>query len=718
MRLFKYFICFIIVIFLGISTSDSPYGMKSRPVGEDISKEEVLLGLIMQGINASHYQNVAVDDAFSEKVFTLYLERIDYYKRFLLQSDIDQLNEYFHLIDDQINIGSYEFFDLSLEMIDQRIARAALIYKDILKKPFDFTKDEMIELDADKLEFSKNEKELRESWRKYLKYLTLSKLNDRLTIQAEQEAKTKDGEDDQSDNEDIIEIKSLKDLEIEMRKKVLEGQDDLFRRIGKIVKSDRLTTYINTIINIFDPHTSYFPPKDKENFDISLSGRLEGIGAQLQEKDGYIKVSRIVIGSACWREGQLQAGDIILEVGQGKDDPVDIVDMRIDDAVKLIRGKKGTEVRLTIKKIDGSIIVIPIIRDVVLLEETYAKSVILQIDDQKKRIGYIKLPKFYADFNKVGGRNCADDVEIELEKLAKENIGGLIIDLRNNEGGSLTDAVKITGLFIEKGPVVQVKARKGDPYIYEDKDPKMQYDGPLVVLVNSFSASASEIFAAAIQDYHRGIIIGSGSTYGKGTVQSFYNLDRFIAPSYEAYKPLGFIKLTVQKFYRIDGGATQLKGVIPDIIIPDSYSFLDFGEKELDNVIPWDEIGSLQYDDDNFNTSDYDAIKTNSQSRVKNNTNFNLIRDYAEKLKRDKDNTTISLHLEKYQQEQQRLTEERKKYDSINETIPDLNIFTLQANLNDSESDTTSMARTASWHKTLKKDSYLYEAISVVLELE
>ena len=357
--------------------------------------------------------------------------------------------------------------------------------------------------------------------------------------------------------------------------------------MDKIDESDWLSIYLNSITTIYDPHTAYFPPQDKENFDIAMSGQLEGIGARLTSKGGFIVVAEIVPGSACWRQGQLKVGDKILKVGQGDEEPIDITDMRTDHAVKYIRGKKGTEVRLTVKQVDGSVITIPIIRDIVILEETYTKSAVI---DNK---GYINLPKFYADFSGNGGRDCSDDVKNEILKLKEEGVEGIILDLRNNGGGSLQDVVEMAGLFIKEGPIVQVKAKVGKPRVYSDTDESVYYDGPLVVMVNTYSASASEILAAAMQDYGRAVIVGgSPTTFGKGTVQRAFDLDGFVSEAYDEIKPLGALKLTLQKFYRIDGGTTQLKGVTPDIILPDTWSYLNVGEKDQEFPIPWDEIGS------------------------------------------------------------------------------------------------------------------------------
>lgn len=664
-------------------------------------KEEAIDHIILQSLNTSHYAPQNVNNEFSEKVFNLYIQRLDYNKKFLLQSDINELKKHQYTIDDDINNGQFTFFDKSLEIINKRIDEAQSYYRDILDKPFTFTKDEQVQLDAEKLSFSKNKNELKEAWRKSLKYQTLSRITDMLESQEKAREKS-----------DTVKIKTKEELEIEARKKVLKSNDDYFKRLKKLDRNDRISVYFNAVTGIYDPHTEFFPPKDKANFDIGMSGQLEGIGAQLQEKDGIIKVSSIVPGSASYRQGELKAGDIILKVAQAGDEPVDITDMRLDDAVQLIRGKKGTEVRLTVKKPDASIVVIPIIRDIVVLEETYAQSAIL---NGKKKIGYIKLPSFYADFKHAGGRSCSADIKKELIKLKEENVEGVILDLRYNGGGSLSDVVSMAGLFIDKGPIVQVKSKSGLPQLMDDRDPSIVYDGPFIVMVNSNSASASEIMAAAIQDYKRGIVVGtSPSTFGKGTVQRFFDLDDYLPPKYDAIKPLGEVKITTQKFYRISGGATQLKGVIPDITLPDPYYLLDQGEKEQDYPMAWDEIAPASYNQLSP-TFSVEKLKTESASRLKSNPGFLALEDAAKRLKKQKDSTIISLNFDTYYTEQKRLKAESKKLEEIlDKEITGLDVTPLKVDSLAIVGDTTKVNKVKDWHKNIRKDIYLNETIAIM----
>lgn len=666
-------------------------------------KEQAIDETLLQNLKMLHYAPLEINDALSEKIFKLYIKRMDAGKKFLIQSDIDELKKMEHSIDEDINNGSFQFFDKSLELINSRIDEAKLYYKELLDKPFDFSKDETVELDADKLMFSKTKDELKDAWRKSLKYQVLEKINEKL--ESQEKAKEKS---------DTVKIKSKEELEVDARKKLMKTYDDYFKRLNEFKRNDRLSIYFNVITSIFDPHTEYFAPKDKAQFDAAMSGQFFGIGAQLQEKDDYIKVTNIIPGTPSYRQGQLKEGDFILKVAQGSSEPVDVANMRLDDVVQLIRGKKGTEVRLTVKKPDGSVIIIPLIRDVVVMEETYAQSVIIK---GKKNIGYIKLPSFYADFNGNGGPSCSRDMKKEILKLKDENVDGIIIDLRYNGGGSLNDVVDMTGLFIDKGPIVQVKQRGGYPQMLEDRDPSITYSGPLTLMVNSNSASASEIMAAAIQDYKRGLIVGtSPTTYGKGTVQRVYELDDALPPSMSGLKPLGSVKVTTQKFYRINGGATQLRGVTPDIILPDPYSLLDQGEKEQDYPMTWDEIPAAKYQPLKP-AYDINKLKKKSEERRENNPGFGILEAAAKRYKKQKDSTIVSLNFDKYVAEQKRYKAESKKMEELDKEIPGMEVDALKADVV-LASDTVKVKKVKDWYKLIKKDIYLNETISIMNDMK
>ena len=670
-------------------------------------KEFVLTDLVFNALRIAHYDKKIIDDEFSRQVFDLYIERLDYTKKFLLKKDIDRLRQYRDKIDDELKTNNSEFFELSAELINQRIDDAEKYYKEILAQPFDYKKNEYIEVDDKKNDWAEDETALRDSWRKALKYQTLLEINTKLELQ--ETAKEK--------NDTTIEQKSFEEIEKAAREKVRKRNEDWFRRLKQVEHFDRLSTFLNAIANDYDPHTGYFPPKDKEDFDISISGQLEGIGATLQEKDGYIKVVRVMPGSPSWKQGELKANDLILKVAQGEEDYVDVVGMRLDKAVKMIRGKKGTTVRLFVKHVDGTTQEIPIVRDVVIIEETYAKSVIVTTPETGKRIGYIYLPQFYVNFNKKdGGRRCSDDVLKEIYKLKNEKIDGMIIDLRNNGGGSLPDVVKMAGFFIKEGPIVQVKQNGARQGVLKDTDPEVYYSGPMAVMVNGNSASASEIFAAALQDYGRAVIVGSKFTFGKGTVQRFIDLDQVVNARQNDLKPFGALKLTFQKFYRINGGSTQLKGVASDIVFPDNMMYLDYGERELKHHLKWDKIEPAAYQKVEP-VKNLTKIEAASQKRIDRDPDFQMIKKKAKRIKQVREETEIPLNLDKFREMQKNLKKENDYYSKLMTDTTAVKVIPLEADMMFIEKDTVKMESAKQWHKNLSKDIYIKETIHVLSDI-
>jgi carboxyl-terminal processing protease len=620
----------------------------------------------------------------------------------LTQEDDDRLNQYRTKIDDEIANSTFELYELSVKIAEASISEKENWYKELLSAPFDYEKEEFFETDGEKQNFSKNDAALKEEWRKYLKYQVVARLSDML----DEQDKIKNTKDT------VAKIIPFDTLELQARKRVLKLNDDWFKRLKKINRKERFSTYVNAITAMYDPHTEFFPPVEKKKFDQSMSGQLEGIGARLTTKDEYIKISEIVVGSPSWKQGELKAGDLIMKVAQGEKEPVDVVGMDIDEAIELIKGKKGTEVRLTVKKADGSIKVIPIIRDIIQLEETFAHSAIL---NNHKKIGYIKLPSFYSDFTRNGAHRCAQDVKKEIEKLKAEGVEGLVLDLRDNGGGSLQEVVDMAGLFIPKGPIVQVRKKNGSSDQLRDYNGEQQYGGPVVIMVNHNSASASEILAAALQDYKRAVILGTPS-FGKGTVQSFIDLDNYLLPQFDTVKPLGSVKVTMQKFYRISGGTTQLKGVIPDIILPDPYSLIDLGEKELDNPLPWDEMPKADYTA--YSNIDYEKIRKMSSDRVKKNKSFQLIEQEAKDFKGRKDDTQYSLNLNKYRAEVKKLRDDAKKFDELKNDVKGFDTHLLSVDLENMQKDSLRTDREKKWANNLKKDIYLFEATNVINDLK
>ncbi|MEW6774291.1 MAG: carboxy terminal-processing peptidase [Bacteroidota bacterium] len=666
-----------------------------------VNKYQIISQLIYDSVNQNHYEPPKIDDSYSEKVFNLYLKRLDYGKKFLIKSDVEQLSIYKHSLDDQWKNHSLEFFDVSYKIIQKRIADAEEWYKEILSQPLDYNKEEFYETDIDKTTYAENLQQLKDEWRKMVKYQVLLKID---------ELKEEERKKIEKDSTHTLKPSSFDSLEYKARQKVLKSNNDWFKRLKKLSYKDRMAAYLNTFINVYDPHTEYFPPKEKKKFDQSMSGQFEGIGARLQQKDGVIKVVEIIVGSPSYKQGELKAGDIILKVAQGDKEPVDVTDMDIDDAIELIKGQKGTEVRLTVQKPDGTIKVIPIIRDVIEMEETYAKSFIIEQD--KQRYGYIYLPSFYTDFTHTGAHHCSNDVKNEIEKLKKYNIKGIILDLRDNGGGSLQEAVDLAGLFIPEGPVVQVRGKMNYVTVHKDKNPSVSWDGPLSVIINYGSASASEIVSAALQDYKRAIIVGTNS-YGKGTVQSFVDLDYYVLPSFDSIKPTGSVKITMQKFYRINGDATQLKGVEPDIKLPNVYQYIDdYGEKELEYPMPFDKISEVKYT--NYNTINYDEIKKLVSADTKNNPAFKLIEKQAEDFRKRKLNSKVNLQKDKFFEYQENIRKKNKEYEDNKIKFDNFSVIIPEENKVKFDIDTAKAGRENRWAKNLEKDAYLYQTSKIL----
>lgn len=666
------------------------------------NKEALLVDVVIQSLKYNHYKPTKIDDNLSHKAYDIYLKRLDNTKRFFLKEDVDAFKRHRDQLDDYAKDKDFAFFDELHEVRDQRIKQTQEFYQQILAKPFDFTKEESLETGDEKINYAKTDEELFNRWRKQLKHRVM------LNIHTQQKRIAKDKE-----NGKEVEEKSFEVLEQEAREKVLKQFERWSKNMAQENRDDRVATYINTLANVMEPHTGYFPPLEKENFNIRISGKLEGIGAQLRQEDGYIKVVRIVPGSASWRQGDLEVNDLIIKVGQADEEPVDVVDMRMDDVLPMIRGQKGTEVRLTVKKTDGTIKIIPIIRDVVVLEESYAKSAVLEHKKYKERIGLIDLRSFYADFKDPRGRRCSRDVKQEVQKLIAEGVDGIVIDLRFNGGGSLRDVVDMSGLFIETGPIVQVKGRDSRPHPLEDRDPSVLYEGPLVIMVNGFSASASEIMAAALQDYGRAIIVGSSpSTFGKGTVQRFFNLDQAVPDRYKELGELGSMKITIQKFFRINGGSTQLKGVTPDIVLPGIYSYRKIGEKDEIFPMAWTQIEPVYYKKSNIKK--LDKIKKKSEKRVASSEAFAMIDEQAKWFEEVQNDTEVALNFETYKSEQEAFNERSEKYKDLDKENPMLIVENLAADMATLESDTMRAKRIEKWHKTLKKDPYIDEVVQIM----
>ena len=670
--------------------------------GNPPGKYEEILKMVGEMMAQAHYSPQDINDAFSKKVFKKFMDDLDPEKNMYLRSDIESLqNKYDAKIDDEIKGSNVEFFLAAGKNFNQRMEEVAVIYKNILDKPFNFNVDEEVILDGDKLSYPATDAERRERWRKKLKFMTLERYVELLDIREKNKGK-----------ENFV-VKTDAELEKEAREKVKRLMDRTFERFRfKFTDDDKFNVFVNAITTTMDPHSEFFPPVDKRYFDEEMSGRFYGIGASLQYDDGNIKVSSILAGSPASKSNELTPGDVIQKVAQGKEEPVDLTGFVVTDAVKLIRGKKGTEVRLTVKKIDGTVKVVTLQRDEIVQDETFARSAIVQSGNA--RIGYIFLPEFYADFEHANGNRSYIDVAKEVTKLKEEKVDGIVIDLRNNGGGSLYDVVQMAGLFIDEGPVVQVKDRENKPTVLKDKDRSVLYTGPLAVMVNEFSASASEIFAAAIQDYGRGVVIGSTSTYGKGTVQRNIGLDRETGFSM-SNSDLGTVKLTLQKFYRINGGSTQLKGVYSDIVLPDQLEYLKVREKDDVDALPWDEINKSPYSAWNAGY-DLKTIQQLSNTRLEKDQRFKLIKENTDWLAKQNDKT-YSLQLDKYRKDQKMIRSTFAQIDSLTKLNEELNVRALAGEENRWAEDKNKQERFNLWLKSLRKDIYLDQTVKVVNDI-
>ena len=669
---------------------------------DEPNKDRLLVDLVSYVLDKLHYDPKIINDDFSIKVYDEFIEAIDSQKRFLLESDIEMLSKYRLLIDDQINSSDITFFNTAYEALINRISEVEEFYEEILDEPFNFNIDEEINLDYENLNYATNLNDLKNLWRKRLKLSALDAY-----------AAKKEINDDKSDSEKS-QIKTDEEIENESRSSIKDNLKDFFQFNSELERSDWFSIYLNSIVTQYDPHTTYLAPEAKEVFDQNISGKFQGIGARLSKTKQQVEIVEIIIGGPVWRDNLLNVGDIIISVAQSEDEePTEISLMKLSDATDLIKGEKGTKVYLTVKRVDGGVEQVVVTRDIVELEETYAKSSI--INDDLSKYGLINLPRFYVDFDDYGERNAATDLKKEILNLKSKGINGLILDLRNNGGGSLKTVVDITGFFIEKGPVVQVKSIGGRKEVLRDNDPSILWDGPLVVLVNEFSASASEILAAALQDYNRAVILGSKQTYGKGTVQNIVDLNNVISGN--TYGDLGSLKITTDKFYRVNGGSTQLEGVKSDIIFPNRYSYIDIGEKDLENPLSWDKIDPARYNNSG-NIFNYSKVISDSKERINNNEYFALIDEHASWIKSQQDDKIVSLDYLTYKGDLESSKSQNNKLKRIEE-FESPYIFQWN-NTNDKEDNSYNddiKEKRDRWIESLKKDIYVNEAMNLLRDL-
>ena len=656
----------------------------------DPNKDRLLMEVVKYVVEKGHYKKISIDDNLSENLYHSFIKQLDNQKRFFLKSDIREFEKYKYLLDDQIKEYDLSFFNLVYQRSKIRIEEAKSYYEELVNNKFNFNLNENIDLDFEKKEYARFKSEIKNRWRKQLKFSTLDiatlKLGDTLSVI-----------NDRIYNESIAIVK--------------KNTEDYFEFITDLDRDDWYSNYLNAFLTQLDPHTYYFQPEDKERFEINISGKFTGIGARLTKTEGNIKVVEIIIGGPVWKDKLLDVGDIIIKVAQENEEPVDIVGMKVDDAIKLIKGPENSIVSLTVKKLDGSIKEVQITRALVELEELYAKSTLIEEDDI--RYGYISLPKFYVDFSNYKNRNSSEDVKNEIIKLKNNGIEGLILDLRNNGGGSLQSVVDMTGLFIEKGPIVQVKSIGNRKQVLYDRNSEIVWDGPLVVLINEMSASASEILAAALQDYERAVILGSKKTFGKGTVQNVIDLNKFISNS---DFDLGALKITTDKFYRINGESVQLEGVKSDVIVPDSYMHIFNGEKDEENPLAWDKIDPAMYNPW-INEGSLDFISSNAQSRVNDNNYLKLISKRADWIEKQQKNKIIPLKFLTYQNYLDENKNKTKEFESLSKYSNDLNFKLLKSEKDYIMSNKELLSNRNRWHKNLTKDIYISEGVNILKQL-
>ncbi|MEO6405761.1 MAG: carboxy terminal-processing peptidase [Ferruginibacter sp.] len=665
------------------------------------NKYEKILRNVNVLLQEGHFSPKKVDDAFSKTVFKKFIDDLDNDKNVFLQSDLEALKKYETSIDEELNGADLVSFFAINELYLKRQNEVSLLYKDILAKPFDFTVNESIQMDADKITSPKTESERKDTWRKRLKYLVL----DKFVASQEEREKNKDKKD--------YKVKADSTLEREARASTRKQIERYFAtKKTRETNDENFSTLVNAITGTMDPHTNYFLPIDLRSFNETMRGSFFGIGAQLKDEDGKIRIASLVTGMPAWKSGELKENDEIIKVGQDKQEPVDVTGYAVTDAVKLIRGAEGTTVNLTVRKVDGLIKVISLVRADIKLEDIFVKSAII---NGQNKIGYIYLPEFYADFEKPNGARCAVDVAREIEKLKAAKVDGIVLDLRGNGGGSLYDVVQMAGLFIEDGPICQVKGRDEKPNVLRDRDKAVQYTGPLAVMVDETSASASEIFAAAIQDYKRGIIIGSTSTYGKGTVQRNIPLNPAAENALFAPKKtddLGTVKLTLQKFYRINGGATQLRGVVPDVVLPDRLEYLKFREKDNPNALKWDEIEKAPFKPwtSSFST---DVVISSANEEVNKSSSFGKIKTDVQWLG-DNSEKAYSLNIVKFKEDQKQLKNVYKQIENLYKLPKAMDIKNIPADTLEISQAKEKVDRNKAWLKRLSDDIYIDESVKVV----
>ncbi|SFI28797.1 carboxy terminal-processing peptidase [Halpernia frigidisoli] len=679
---------------------------------DDDQKMSTIMVSVKNTLSYLHYSPKPFNDAFSQDVYKQYFDMVDPAKRYFLASDMKEFSQYNTKLDDFLTNGDLTFYKATVDRLYQRVDEIDLMTQDIFKKPINLDENDSLIIEPkDKLNPENKEAQYNE-WKKYIKYNILQEM---ATYTSKEEA--------QKEKKDSVQKFKLKDTiklniltpeakKIKATNEVKDLVADTFRRFKKRKKMNWFTVYMNAYTQVFDPHSNYYSPKDKEDFDSSFSGQFIGIGAIIQEKKGFLYLGELVTGAPAWKSKQLSEGDKILKVkSKANEDAVNVVGMLSEEAVQLIRGEKGTPVTLTVEKKDKSIKDVTLIRDEITIEDTFARSASIQYKNGKK-YGYINLPGFNANFNDPKGRNASDDLKAELVKLKAQNVEGIILDLRNNGGGSLTEVGDIMGLFMNGGAYVQVKNGDGKIQTLRDKSTTPLWTGPLVIMQNELSASASEILAGAMQDYGRAVIVGSPQSYGKGTVQTFVDLNRFLNTNDD----FGSLKLTIQKFYRITGESTQIKGVNSDISLKDFFTNSEIGERFSDYALPWDKIAATSFQ--KMNVFNIAALQKASEARIKNNANYQLLQkstEWKDKLDKEK---SVTLNEKKFMALMEQRKSDLKAFKPLEKYDNKLSFLLNPDEVAKEKTDTVFAKKTKAWTKNLSRDFYLDEAVNVVSEMK
>ena len=625
---------------LGLSVSAIAFEKPNTPEELPVLMPETQHATASKRITArftrAHYKKVTIDDALSGEIFDRFIKQLDYARNIFLATDIDDFQKYRLEFDSVLTRGkldtAYDIYNLNMQRRLERYEYAVnLLSSKGDKNPFDFTKEEIYSFDREEAPWPTSEAELDELWRLKVK-------------------------------SDVLNLTLTKKEWPKIKEVLTKRYEYAIKRLKQSESEDAFQLVMNSFARVVEPHTSYLSPRNAERFQVDMNLSLEGIGAELRSIEDYTVIHRVVTGGPADKSKQLKSKDRIVGVAQGDDDFEDVIGWRLDDVVELIKGAKGTTVRLQILSGDSddeaNIKVVSIVRDIIKLEDRAAKSEVYlenpEVADSKK-LGVITIPSFY--------NNLSKDVKKEIAKLKEQKVEGIIVDLRGNGGGSLSEATLLTGLFIDKGPVVQIRDGANRIQVNSDRDGVSFFDGPLTVMVDRYSASASEIFSAAIQDYGRGVIVGE-HTFGKGTVQQHRGLGRV----YDLYeKPLGSIQYTIAKFYRINGGSTQHRGVLPDIAFPTAINPEDWGESKEENALPWDQIQRAKYSPLNELNTDIEYLSSLYQQRIKNNPEFNYLLEDISIYQAEKDDKTISLNLATRQSE--RKERKSKRLVRVNEQL-------------------------------------------------